>query len=201
MDRRVASAGVGVLLVAVAAVLLVDGPSDGDGTVPLPPPDEVVAAAVDDHPVFVVHDEDGTVRVLDAVSPHSSFPKVLAWCRSSGRFEDLWHGSRFDRQGRWISGPAPTDMATYELADLRAGQIVVGERRPPRDRPKAARPHDATGPSCDDRTALYGPANPGIDAAVLDDLVIHDDTDRFPDELWFPTPERILGEVPSSPDP
>lgn len=49
------------------------------------------------------------------------------------------------------------------------------------------------------RTALYGPDHPA-DPGVLDDLVVHDDLDRFSDGLWFPTPARILGDALGAPD-
>lgn len=48
----------------------------------VPPAGEVRADFVGEDPVFVVHGQDGAVRVLDAVSPHRrpDFRKVLAWC-------------------------------------------------------------------------------------------------------------------------
>ena len=106
------------MLLGVTAVVLVANNFRADArTVELPPVGQVSADAVEGSPVFVVHREDDTIYVLDAVSPHASFPKVLAWCKSAGVFEDLWHGSMFDPTGRWITGPAPTDMARYEVLE------------------------------------------------------------------------------------
>ncbi len=41
----------------------------GTTVLPLPPTGEVAAAHANGRPVFVVHDEHGEVRVLDALSP------------------------------------------------------------------------------------------------------------------------------------
>lgn len=112
---RVAVASALVLVIIVALVV---SPSSGSTTLTLPPPGQVSADAVGDLPVFVVHATDGDVYVLNARSPHDVFPKMLAWSRPAAVFEDLWHGSIFDPAGRWIEGPAPTDMASYPILDL-----------------------------------------------------------------------------------
>lgn len=157
------------------------------------------AAFVEEHPVFVVHDDNGDVRVLDAVSPHRSddFTKVLAWCETSGGFEDLWHGSRFDRNGDWFGGPAPTGMAEY--ATSRQGDIlIVGELQDPPTR--MGSDGDAvlpTGPECGQRTALYLPDHPSDDT-VLADLTVHEPT-VMTDDLWYPTEQRVLGNVRTRP--
>lgn len=192
--RRTAGAGVVLLTLLLAAVLTTElrGPS----TLAVPALGEVSADAVEGSPVFVVHTVDGEVYVLDAASPHAVFPKVLAWCRSSAVFEDLWHGSLFDPSGRWISGPAPTDMARYEVLERTGRRVTVGAKQPAVDRPKHARDAELSGARCDVRTALYSRDNPGVDPDVLDDLVIHDDVHRFDDDLVFPTPERVLGTAP-----
>lgn len=166
--------------------------------IPLPALGEVVAAEVQGEPVFVVHEADGQVHVLDARSPHApEFPEVLAWCETSGMFEDLWHGAMFSPAGWWIAGPAASGMTPYDTAP--AGDAVrVFDRLEPLD--KQARPDDLPdpGPRCDTRTALYLPGHPA-DPSVLDDLVVHDPAGFEPD-LWFPTPERILGDQPRAPD-
>jgi len=188
------------VLLGVTAVVLVANNFRADArTVELPPVGQVSADAVEGSPVFVVHREDDTIYVLDAVSPHASFPKVLAWCKSAGVFEDLWHGSMFDPTGRWITGPAPTDMARYEVLGHSSDRLTVGERQPATDRPQMARAFELEGPRCDVRTDMYGLSSTGVDPAVLNDLVVHRDTDKFADDLWFPTRDRVLGHAASSP--
>lgn len=190
---------VGVVLVVVAAVLVLTLGDDGT-TLSVPPAGQVRADAIGDVPVFVVHAPDGQVHVLDARSTHDVFPKVLAWCRPAMLFEDLWHGSVFDAAGRWLGGPAATDMASYEVINRSAGIVRVGARQPPTGRTTTAA--DIQEPAsfrCDVRTALYG-ANHHAVPGVVDDLVVHDDLGRFPDELWFPTPARVRGQSPAYPD-
>jgi hypothetical protein len=188
---------IGMVALGVVLLVLLLPTGDGPRTLPVPEPGEVAAGFVEDQPVFVVHDPDGTVRVLDAVSPHTSFPKVLAWCKTAGAFEDLWHGSIFLPDGSWLGGPAPTGMAAYAIVSRDGGRVTVGARQaaPPRSQ----RPDEFAepGPRCDGRTALYGPDHES-DATVLDDLVVHldppADTAR-----WYPTPARVLGEAPIRP--
>lgn len=194
-----------VSVVLVGAVLAVGawlawGPEPEPAGVALPPAGSVTADFVDGHPVFVVHDAEGTIRVLDAVDPHSpaGFVKVLAWCRSSGRFEDLWHGSRFDRTGAYLGGPAPTGLAAYPVVRREHDRVVVGSREAAPARWAGGRGGtEPAGPACDERTALYAPGHP-VDLTVLDDLVVHP-ADEQSGELWFPTPERIRGEEPAHP--
>lgn len=195
---RVATAGA-VLLVAIVAFVASSG-SRSTATLVLPPAGQVAAGAVGDVPVFVTHATDGTVYVLDARSPHDVFPKVLAWCRPAAVFEDLWHGSIFDAAGRWIGGPAPTDMTTYPILQRTSTQVRVGQpASAPARSVEASDVQEPAGIRCDARTALYGPGHPA-DPDVLDDLVVHDDLDRFTDVLWFPTPARVVGDAPRAPD-
>lgn len=133
--------------------------------------------------------------MLDAISPHSpkGFVKVLAWCGSAQQFEDLWHGSSFDRHGAYLGGPAPTGMATY-VSTVTDGAVQVGSMQPAPGRPPGT-VEPAREPRCDERTALYLPghaANPD----VLEDVTVHDTPGSVTD-LWIPTPNRILGTVPT----
>jgi hypothetical protein len=202
---RAALPAVVVLLgIAVLAVAwLVRAPSRAGMAVP--DAGSVSADFVDGHPVFVVHDDDGAVRVLDAVSPHAptGLTKVLAWCATSSLFEDLWHGSSFDRHGHYLGGPAPTGMAAYEVSAVDRGRMTVGERQEAPAR-GGARPEPSfvPGPNCGPRTAVYGP-DAVVDASVLDDLIVHASVDSADgassDGLWYATPERLLGEVPAGP--
>lgn len=192
---------VAVVLVAVLAVALTLHRDRGGGVV-VPPSGTVSADFVEEHPVFVVSDEQGSAIVLDAMSPHSNFPKVLAWCATSRVFEDLWHGSTFASDGTWLGGPAPTGMARYEVRGVDHGRAEVGVRSSPPARPEQRREVDdenwqQPGRRCDERTALYGPGN-DVDPSVLEDLVVHEEPPEGT-SLWIPTPARILGEAPAVP--
>ena len=72
------------------------------------------AVLLDGHPVFVVHDLDGTVMVIEAVSARLD-DDPMAWCPSSRTIDDVPHGARWDAQGRYVSGPGPTDLGRYEV--------------------------------------------------------------------------------------
>lgn len=187
-------------LLAVAATVTALLPRD---TSPLaaPEPGGVSAQWLGDDPVFVVRDDDGAVRVLDAVSPSSplDFRKVLAWCESSRSFEDLWDGSKFDHTGTYLGGPAPTGMAQFEVTSKADAQVRVGARGPAPKRPAPTDSEESPprGPACDERTALYLPDHPA-DPAVLADLVLHRQHDA-PADLWIPTSERVLGQIPTHP--
>lgn len=187
---------VAVVGLALAVTLAVTSAVDDvSGGLTLPEPGEVSAGWIDGHPVFVTHDHDGAVRVLDAVSPAGRIRKVLVWCRSSGRFEDLWNGAEFRADGTWVSGPAPTGMAAYTDVHVSGDRVRAGAPGPPRRRDAVPREVGAVGPGCDERTALYLPNHPA-DPAVLDDLTIHDTAGGDVAGLLYATPARILGEAP-----
>jgi len=85
----------------------------------------------DGHPVFVVHDLDGTIHVIDAISTHIAEDQ-MAWCPSSRTIDDVFHGARWDPQGRYVSGPGPTDLGRYifELADGESALTVSAYLEP-----------------------------------------------------------------------
>lgn len=202
MNLRTVAAVTAALMLAAGCTS--DASSDvGPGSIDLAdiPAGSTHATFVDGHPVFVVHDEDGDVRVLDAVSPHrwDEFTKVLAWCETADGFEDLWHGSRFDRDGGYLAGPAPTGMAPYDL-ERRDGQVILGDRLAAPARSEPLDPGEGStpgGPSCGERTALYLPGHPA-EATVVADLVVHEPAASTGD-LWYPTEERVLGNVRTHP--
>lgn len=108
-----------------------------DGVLPVPPVRQAIAAYLDDGtPVFVSQPAEGDVWVLDAVDPKK--PTLLAFCASSGWFEDPWHGSRFSGWGDWVGGPAPTGMLAYPIEVASDGE-TVRVLRPPRTAPAPAR--------------------------------------------------------------
>jgi len=102
----------------------------------------------DGTPLLAVAHADGTVTVVEAVSPHVArgVKKILGWCSSSRTFDDPFHGSRFDEYGRYLAGPAPTGLIRLSTTTL-AGtptRIRLGTPLPalPRDEPAVA-PHGA----------------------------------------------------------
>lgn len=187
-----------VLVVVVARSVL---PGDAARTLALPPPGEVVAAFVEGEPVFVVHDDDGDVRVLDAVDAHvPGDAKVLAYCADSGTFENLRHGSRFTRRGDWVGGPAPTGMAAYEIVERDAERVAIGERGAPPAREDAELDGIVIGPSCIGR--LVGVIG-DPDSSAVDDLVMHDGPVSEDDVRWYPVSglDKLLEEFAWSGDP
>lgn len=76
---------------------------------------------------------------------------MVGWCASSQTFDDAWHGARWDPHGTYITGPAPTGLATYTVHH--DGEAVrVGDRRPSTGRsPERGEPTPTgVGPSCAD---------------------------------------------------
>ncbi len=136
-------AGRGAMAVAVVTALVAVGllnfptarvrfapadglPANGSVRLPLPPAGSVSPEFLDPtRPVFVVHDLDGGVSVLDAHSPHAATQKLLAWCEAGAAFIDVQHGSTFNRSGQYTFGPSPTSMAAYR-AEVSDGTVIVG---------------------------------------------------------------------------
>ena len=106
------------------------------------------AFLLDGHPVFIVHDLDGTVMVVEAVSAHLP-DDPMAWCPSSRTIDDVPHGARWDPQGRYVAGPGPTDLGRYEtkVADGQGELEVRVYVDPP---PRSQSPNGMTGPGCVD---------------------------------------------------
>ncbi|MDQ3537338.1 MAG: hypothetical protein M3415_00860 [Actinomycetota bacterium] len=142
----------------------------------LPPRGSVSAQFLDSRPVFVVHDQNGGVSVLDARSPHLVGRKLLAWCEDGRAFIDVQHGSAFDEHGRYTFGPAPRGMASYDVVALPAGAVTAGARRPGPPRgsetdsssPAACWPEDGSPLSPDEYLAHHS----GIDAATPEQAVM-----------------------------
>lgn len=187
------------MVVAVVAVVAQIG--QPDRVLELPDRGEVAAEYLTDGtPVFVVHDDDGTVHVVEAVSTHhpDGARNALIYCRSSGWFEELQHGEKFARDGVWLTGPAPADLPTYEVLATKDDSVQVGDRVVPdgRSQPASHDPdtaeHSARGPSCDESTYL---GSDGRDVAddILDRVVFHVPGPRADDTVTYVRREDILG--------
>jgi Rieske Fe-S protein len=57
-------------------------------------------------------DEDGVLHVRSATCTHLGC--VVAWNRSDRSWECPCHGSRVDRYGKVVNGPATTDLASAD---------------------------------------------------------------------------------------
>ena len=95
--------------------------------------------------VFVVHGQPPVA--LRAVSTHLGEP--IAFCPSSQTFVELAHGSKWDRSGYYLDGPAPRGMDRVQarvadgVVEINLSVITQG---PPRGAGPPARP---TGPLCE----------------------------------------------------
>jgi hypothetical protein len=180
--------GAGVLLRANPITFVAPTPS----VVGVPPPGEVAPAELNDGtPVWVLNDEDGEVRVLEAVDPHGwySMRALVAWCPTAHTFEAPGTASRWDIRGRWMAGPSGRDLGTFEVDYSADGATArVGRLRVPDGRSATA--DDPRGPSCDMNTAP-----PGLADDMSEEAVYPLDLDQF-ETL---TAEEALAAAPAEP--
>jgi nitrite reductase/ring-hydroxylating ferredoxin subunit len=151
-----AAVGLGAALVVLALLrdpsgVTLETADEGErGTILALPARGGIAAEFlsDGIPVFVVHAEDGDVTVVDARDPHDVGVQLLVgWCATAGWFEGGAFGSRFLPDGRWISGPAPSDLATFET-EVDGQSVQVGVRRDTAGR-SGGEPPGLAGPTCE----------------------------------------------------
>jgi glycine/D-amino acid oxidase-like deaminating enzyme/nitrite reductase/ring-hydroxylating ferredoxin subunit len=69
------------------------------------------------HKVAVYCDEEGTLHERSAVCPHLGC--VVSWNSSETTWDCPCHGSRFDRHGTVINGPANVDLPAIEIEKAR----------------------------------------------------------------------------------
>ncbi|MDQ3530635.1 MAG: hypothetical protein M3425_11950 [Actinomycetota bacterium] len=97
----------------------------------MPLPGSVVAAELPGGtPVWVAANDDGTVAIFEAISTHraSGLDWAVGWCQEEDAFIDYWGASRWDRRGRYVGGPAPSNLTAYEVVDIDHGSVAVGDR-------------------------------------------------------------------------
>lgn len=98
-------------------------------------------------------DGSGVILVLDgdepvALSSLDGRGQPVTYCETSGWFDDLNHGSKFDRLGHYALGPAPRGLDRFAVAVVGddvfvdTTQVIPG---PPRFEPRA---EERTGPFC-----------------------------------------------------
>ncbi len=146
--------GVAALLGAVVAAAVIVGllrnsGSPGPGWVRVGSLQEVNEAGVvylpESH-VFVVANGPRPAA-LSAWSPHIPGERVL-FCRSSGWFESLAHGEKFDRLGFYALGPAVHGMDRV-AAKVMGGTVWVNPARITEGPPRGAqKPQPPAGPFC-----------------------------------------------------
>jgi hypothetical protein len=111
----------------------------------------------DGSPVFVVHQSDGTISVVSALSTHRPWGvgTVIGWCARARDFEDWSHGSVWDETGAKVGGPAPSGLETYPILKVDGDSVevdnLVNAGLPPGSPPGRSR----SGPEC------YGRVGPG----------------------------------------
>ncbi len=126
----------GVLIAAVVVAAMDDDDSSlGLGVFAVPTIGSTETKILHDgHPVFVTHDLDGTISVLDGMSANPP-SNPMGWCATSRTIDDIRRGARWDAQGRYVSGPASNDLSAYEFViDERSQEIVVLMYVPPQER-------------------------------------------------------------------
>jgi Rieske Fe-S protein len=78
------------------------------------------------HSIFVVR-ESSRFYAMDARCTHLQC--LVRWEEDEGRFFCPCHGSKFDRQGENLAGPAPRPLDRLEIAVADDGRIVVDKDR------------------------------------------------------------------------
>ncbi len=140
-----------------------DGAREGLGVVDVPPLGQVASANLaDGRPVFVVHQNDGAVEVIDGYSTHVPWglAKLVAWCSTSRTFDDVFHGAKWSESGTYLLGPAPTGLATYKTMTQPDGRVLVSSLIPPAPRPSPGDQVQAHGPFCETSANLDYPTLP-----------------------------------------
>jgi hypothetical protein len=146
---------VGFVAVVVTAAVVIDATSNGVRTsrgfpvvLSVPSLGETEAAVLSDgSPVFVVHDLDGSVEVIEAVSTHLP-DDPMGWCPTARTIDDVAHGARWDPQGRYVAGPGRTDLGRYQIEiseDTATVEVVAYIEPSSRSETSAG----VTGPSCE----------------------------------------------------
>jgi hypothetical protein len=167
---------------------VVDEPVAEDGVLPVPPVGEAIPAYLEDGtPVFVSHPADGEVHVLGARNPHEygHRGKLVAWCPSSGWFEDLYHAAMFNAWGDYAGGPAPFALPDHaaELADDGRTVRVTGEVTATRPRTDRRSQQPPRGPNCPDGSDGASEVPPAVGHQIPGDLPLLDGT-TIPTDRW-----------------
>lgn len=126
------------------AVERLSGPAAPEGWTQVASLNDVQSAGVlraQDVDVFLVHQAaEDKILALSAIDPRN---QPIAYCETSGWFQDVNHGSQFDRLGRYGLGPAPRGLDRFPVLIL-GDDVYVDKSQtipgPARYEPKADRP-------------------------------------------------------------
>lgn len=101
------------------------------------PPSKFKAGSVEDFPtgsvtlnkeqkVFIVRANEGYFYAVSAVCTHLGC--IANWKSEEGLLACPCHGSKFDREGRLIEGPAPRSLPRFSMTTNGQGQLIVDKR-------------------------------------------------------------------------
>ena len=110
-------------------------------------------------PAFVVVDPPRSPIALLALSTHLG--ERVIYCRSSGWFEDLAHGTMFDRLGHYGFGPAPRGLDRLATV-VQGGVVWVNPNEVTLGPPRGSHDIKPAGPFCINSTA-YSSQAPSMD--------------------------------------
>ena len=107
---------VALMLALATAGCASPGTPDAEGWIEAGSVDDVeerVVVYLEDENVFVVASDEGILGLLGEAQ-HVEDDRVL-YCASSDGFEGPQHGERFDRNGRYRTGPGSVDMDRIQV--------------------------------------------------------------------------------------
>ncbi|HLE31469.1 MAG TPA: ubiquinol-cytochrome c reductase iron-sulfur subunit [Bacteroidota bacterium] len=73
--------------------------------------------------VFIVRASEGYFYAVSAVCTHLGC--ITNWKSEEGIIACPCHGSRFDKEGRFIEGPAPRSLLRFSMTTDDQGQLIV----------------------------------------------------------------------------
>jgi cytochrome b6-f complex iron-sulfur subunit len=125
--------GLGAVGIAAAGALVLTGKYLSPNVVK-EPPTKFKAGTPDNYPpgtvtlnkeqkVFIVRAKEGYFYTLAAVCTHLGC--IANWKAEEGIVACPCHGSKFDRDGKVIGGPAPRPLPRYSITLDDQGQLVV----------------------------------------------------------------------------
>lgn len=85
------------------------------------PPDS--ATLIVDQKAYVVRAKEGYFYAMSAVCTHLGC--ITGWKSNEGIIACPCHGSKFDRQGNVIEGPAPRPLPRFLISLEEGGQLIV----------------------------------------------------------------------------
>lgn len=91
------------------------------GSVENYPPDSVTLNK--EQKVFIVHVKEGYFYALSSVCTHLGC--IANWKSEDGVIACPCHGSKFDREGKVIEGPAPRPLLRYFMTQDEQGNLIV----------------------------------------------------------------------------